>query len=120
MNTRELIQELQKQKEMLGNGFFNQELLEKYLDATFLKNSNEEKENQNEITIYGQTSLDTMKSKIAKIYPYTTVKPRFNRIKGNREELYKNMHNPFSTIRISVVTTSNKQKQKAYKQDKAA
>jgi len=49
MNAKELIQELQNQKEMLGNGFFDQELLEKYLDASFLKQYNE---NEEQIKLY--------------------------------------------------------------------
>lgn len=108
MSTRELINELQRQKELLGNGFFDQELLEKYLDASYTK--------KQEIKLYGLTSVETLQNKLTRIYPYATAKPNFNRIKGNWGALY----NAINNSKISVSIINRKQKQKTFKQDKAA
>ena len=120
MSTRDLINELQNQKDMLGKGFFDQELLEKYLDASYLRKQNKkELEDTKQIELYGLNSIESLQTKLTKIYPYTTAKPRFNRSKGDWNTLY-NITNDNNRINITIQTTHFKQKQKTFKQDKAA
>ncbi len=116
MNTEELIQELQRQKEMLGNGFFDQELLEKYLDASYLKPYNEDEE---QIELFGLNSVETLQTKLTRIYPYAIAKPKFNRMRGKWSTLYNITQNSNRVI-IPITHTNNKQKLKTFKQDKAA
>jgi len=117
MNAKELIQELQNQKEMLGNGFFDQELLEKYLDASFLKQYNE---NEEQIKLFGLETVDSLQNKLTKIYPYATTKPKFNRIKGDWNTMNNITHASKQKITITLNNITSKQKQKTFKQDKAA
>ena len=55
MTTRELIKELEKQKDMIGTGFFDQELLEKY----YMANENEEDTKEIETELYKNYGTDT-------------------------------------------------------------
>ena len=119
MNAKELIQELQNQKEMLGNGFFDQELLEKYLDDSYLKKS-ESTEIENQIELYGLDSIESLQTNLNRIYPYTTAKPRFNRIKASFNVLYNITKTPTKKVSVNINNTISRQKQKTFKQDKAA
>ncbi len=119
MNTRDLITELENQKELLGKGFFNQELLEKYLDASYLKKS-ESTEIENQIELYGLDSIESLQTNLNRIYPYTTAKPRFNRIKASFNVLYNITKTPTKKVSVNINNTISRQKQKTFKQDKAA
>lgn len=123
MNTNELITELEKQKELLLDGkFFDQELLEKYLNEATLKKHDEDfevKDDETEFTLYGASSPKTLQRQLTRIYPYTTKKPNFTRMHSTWGTLYTITHNLTENFHISV-NTPTKHKQKIFKQDKAA
>ena len=77
MTNREIIQELERQKSLLGTSFFDERLLEKYLNLSATK-----REGTMEIAVHGIGSLEKLNHKLTKMYPFEYAKPRFNRIKG--------------------------------------
>ncbi len=124
MNNKQLIEELKKQKEMLGQGFFNEELLEKYLEASYLNKCNKpveenivEKEN---IELSGIDSLENLHNSLEKIYPYKVTNPRFKRIKNTWDNLSLITKTNKETINISIIKPKENGYQKTFKQEKAA
>lgn len=118
MTTREIIKELEKQKEMIGNGFFDQELLEKYLTLSASHNQ-EPKENRVDISVHGIGDLNYINNQLEKIYPYTTVKPSFTKARGKWYTLYAIARKTDVPVTISIKQTADKQYQKTpiYKQE---
>ncbi len=124
MNTGQLINELKKQKEMLGKGFFNEELLEKYLNASYLNKYNKpleenllEKEN---VKLSGIDSLESLKNSLAKIYPYKLTNPRFKRIKNTWDKINLMVQKNKETVNVSIIKPKDNGYQKTFKQEKAA
>lgn len=118
MTTRELIEELEKQKEMIGTGFFNQELLEKYLTLS-VNHIQEPEENKINIPIHGIGDLSYINNQLEKIYPYTTTKPTFTKARGKWYTLYTIARKTDVPVTISIKQTTEKQYQKTpiYKQE---
>lgn len=119
MTTRELIKELEKQKDMIGTGFFDQELLKKYLTLS-ASHAQEPEEDEIEIPIHGISNLNYISNQLEKIYPYATVKPSFTKARGQWYTLYAIARKTDVPVTISIKQTSEKQYQKTpiYKQEK--
>jgi len=98
--------------------------LEKYLNKSFLRKQNDNVKPEDikaEIILSGINSPSTLQKQLTRIYPYNTSKPNFTRIHSSWNTLYTITHNPYEKFHISIhVPTQNKQKQKIFKQDKAA
>lgn len=110
MNKTQIIEELKKQKELLGKGFFNEELLEKYLNASIIK--------KEKYKIFGLNSINDLKGKIDKLYPYKITTSKFKRIQNDQNTLTKLTQK--STKKINISIPSDRQYQKTLKQEKAA
>ncbi len=112
-NIANLISKLEEQKEKLGNGIFDQELLDKYLDASFLKQCNEAKEIETvpketrmEVELSGLSTLE-LNTRLNRLNPYDTANPTFIRAFGNWDASVKN-----KPIIIKIPETKFKQRQK--------
>lgn len=121
MNTKQLISELKKQKEMLGHGIFDQELLERYLDASFLKKcSGKEVPTTQSLEIYGINSVNQITEKLNRIYPYETAKPNFVRAHSDHYTLYQIAKKTSKPTIIKMTKINDRSYQKTFKQEKAA
>lgn len=118
MTTSELIKELEKQKEMIGNGFFDQDLLEKYLTLS-ASHIQEPEEDRLDVQIHGISDLSYINNQLTKIYPYSTVKPSFTKARGQWYTLYAIAKKTDVPVTLTIKQTTEKQYQKTpiYKQE---
>ncbi len=104
MTTRELIKELEKQKAMLGDSFFDVELLEKYLNLS----TKENKPEKIHFEIHGIISPEQLANRLKRLYPYKNADQRFNRARAPWHVLFAIANKPDAPVNVDIAKTYTK------------
>lgn len=110
MTTREIIMELEKQKANLNKSFFDLEMLETYLKLTTTV-----QEKTLNIDIHGIGDLQTINTKLGRIYPFQTANQTFNKARGPWHQLYQIARKTDVPVTITIKHSPAKQYHKKQK-----